>query len=167
VFVEMKRRSEMLPRSTLVLELGRFLVAQAGWYLTSVVAHQRRGELDAVVVDGGTHQRADLCGIGLRTGALPPLVVADRPGPLRWIAVLGCLCLPSDILADKVLVPPVELGDVLAFPNAGAYGPMASPLGFLCHPHPAEVAFDGDRLTLLRERTFLESVFQGQHELPW
>lgn len=147
---EMKRISDRLAPAPVVLELGRFVVAEAGWYLTSVVGHQRRGDLQAVVVDGGTHQRSDLCGIGLRSGCLSPTVFAHRGAATNWTAVLGSLCLPSDILAEKVLLPPLELGDLLAFPNAGAYGATASPLDFLGHPRPVEAAFDGDRILLLR-----------------
>jgi diaminopimelate decarboxylase len=141
----MKHESHLLAPAPVVLELGRFVVAEAGWYLTPVVGHQRCGEVDAVVVDGGTHQRADLCGVGLR-GSRPPMVLSTSGAPLRRTTVLGCLCLPSDILAEEVLLPPLEVGDVLAFPNAGAYGATASPLDFLCHSHPAEATFDGDQV---------------------
>jgi diaminopimelate decarboxylase len=150
----MKHESDLLAPAPVVLELGRFIVAEAGWYLTSVVGHQRCGEVEAVVVDGGTHQRADLCGVGLRAGSRPPLVLSNSRAVPRWTTVLGCLCLPSDILADKVLLPPLDVGDVLAFPNAGAYGATASPLDFLCHSHPAEATFDGDRISSVRERRF-------------
>ena len=135
-----------------MIKSGQFMVAEAGWYLTSVVGHQRYRDLEAVVVDGGTHQRSDLCGIGLRTGSWPPIVLSNGRASTRWTAVLGCLCLPSDILVDRVLLPPLAVGDLLAFPNAGAYGASASPLDFLCHSHPAEAVFDGDRIVLLRAR---------------
>src|SRR5262249_12532513 len=59
----------------LVIELGRYLVAQAGWYLTTVLAEQTHRGRKAVVVDGGVHQRGDLCGVGLRQRAVPPLVL--------------------------------------------------------------------------------------------
>jgi diaminopimelate decarboxylase len=148
---EMKRVSDLLAPAPVVLELGRFVVAEAGWYLTSVVGHQRRGELEAVVVDGGSHQRSDLCGIGLRSDCRAPIVLSNRSAPPRWTSILGSLCLPSDILADKVLLPPLELGDVLAFANAGAYGATAAPLDFLGHSHPVEAVFEGDRIALLHE----------------
>src|SRR5207249_1032120 len=53
----------------LMLELGRYLVAQSGWYLTTVIAQQTHQGRPAVVVDGGTHQRGDMCGLGLRCKA--------------------------------------------------------------------------------------------------
>jgi diaminopimelate decarboxylase len=162
---EMKRVSNLLAPAPVVLELGRFVVAEAGWYLTSVVGHQRRGELEAVVVDGGSHQRSDLCGIGLRSGCRAPIVLSNRSAPPRWTSILGSLCLPSDILADKVLLPPLELGDVLAFGNAGAYGATASPLDFLGHSHPVEAVFEGDRIGLPHEFKPGEVVLQRQGAL--
>ena len=76
--------------------------------------------------------------------------------------VLGCLSLPSDILAEACMLPPLSVGDVLAFPNAGAYGLMASPALFHGHPVPAEVAFDGDSLQVLRVRLPANSILGGQ-----
>ncbi len=160
----------------LVLELGRYFVAQAGWYLTTVLARQTHRGRRAVVVDGGSHQRSDLCGIGLRTRGFPPVLLRERtpsPNPLppggedraRGLAptdVLGCLSLPADVLAENALLPTLQPGDMLAFPNAGAYGYAASPLLFHCHPPPAEVAFEGQRADLLRSRPGIASVLENQ-----
>jgi diaminopimelate decarboxylase len=139
-----------------VLELGRYLVAEAGWYLTSVVGPQTRNGRPAVVVDGGVHHRFDLCGLALGACARAPIVVGRDaqarnagPGALRATDVLGCLCLPSDVLAENVRLPPLDTGDVLAFPNAGAYGLTAAPLAFLSHAWPAEVVFDEASVTVL------------------
>jgi diaminopimelate decarboxylase len=140
-------------------------VAQAGWYLTTVLAEQVHHSRRAVVVDGGTHQRGDMCGIGLRHKAVPPVVLDGRDSPLAPTDVLGCLSLPSDVLAEASPLPPLGPGDVLAFPNAGAYGLYASPCLFHGHPAPAEVAFAGSRLELLRARQPARSVLEGQARL--
>jgi len=145
----------------IVLELGRYIVAQAGWYLTRVVALQHQGERPAVVVDGGTHQRADLCGLNLRYRAKPPLLLTQRASALRPTDVWGCLCLPSDVLAEGSLLPALALGDVLAFPNAGAYGLTASPMLFLSHPAPAEVVFDGLEMRLLHPHQIAPGSLTG------
>src|SRR5206468_9680631 len=110
----------------LTVELGRYLVAQAGWYLTTVLARQTHRGRKAVVVDGGSHQRGDLCGLGLRHKAFAPVPLDARPGAATPTDVLGCLSLPSDVLAEARPLPPLAPGDVLAFPNAGAYGLYAS-----------------------------------------
>jgi diaminopimelate decarboxylase len=146
----------------LVVELGRYIVAPAGWYLTRVIATQRHGGRPAVVVDGGSHQRGDLCGLGLRQRAFPPVVLDERHASRVPTDVLGCLSLPADILAEARPLSPLAVGDVLAFGNAGAYGLGASPFTFHGHPAPAEVAFDGNRIDLLRCRPPLRSVLQGQ-----
>lgn len=149
----------------LVLELGRYLVAQAGWYLTTVIAEQSHRGRKAVVVDGGTHQRGDMCGLDLRHKAVPPVLLDGRTSSLAPTDVLGCLSLPSDILAEARPMPPLSPGNVLAFPNAGAYGLYASPCLFHGHPAPAEVAFEGSRLEPMRLRQPAQSLLEKQARL--
>lgn len=148
--------------AALALELGRYLVAQAGWYLVRVLARQSHRDRAAVVVDGGVHQRGDLCGLGLRTRAFAPIVVEGRPGPPVPTDVLGCLSLPSDLLAEACPLPPLMPGDVLAFPNAGAYGLGSSPFSFHGNVAPAEAAFEGEQIELIRSRPALHSLLEGQ-----
>jgi len=162
---ELRSLLERAAPARLVLELGRYLVAQAGWYLTTVIAQQTHRGRKAVVVDGGTHQRGDLCGLGLRHKAVPPILLENRISSLAPTDVLGCLSLPSDVLAESSPLPSLSPGDVLAFPNAGAYGLYASPCLFHGHPAPAEVAFDGTRLELLRARQPAQSVLDSQARL--
>jgi diaminopimelate decarboxylase len=149
----------------LVLELGRYVVAQAGWYLTTVIAHQSHQGRQAVVVDGGTHQRGDLCGLGLRRKAVAPVVLHAAASPPVATDVLGCLSLPADVLAEASPLPPLALGAVLAFPNAGAYGLTASPLVFHGHPAPAEVVFAGTSMEPIRVRQPARSLLEGQNRL--
>ena len=149
----------------ILLELGRYLVAPAGWYLTAVLGHQTIPGRQAVVVDGGTHQRADLCGLDLRKRAAPPLVLNGSESPPLPTDVMGCLSLPSDILAESGSLPRLAPGDVLAFPNAGAYGLGASPNLFHGYPLPAEAAFDGSDTCLIRARKPAASVLDGQVRL--
>jgi diaminopimelate decarboxylase len=149
----------------LLLELGRYFVAQAGWYLTTVIAQQSHQGRPAVVVDGGSHQRGDLCGLGLRRRAFAPAALSGAMSPLAGTDVLGCLSLPADVLAEASPLPPLAQGDVLAFPNAGAYGLTASPTLFHGHPSPAEVVFDGTALELIRARPPVRSLLEGQNRL--
>jgi diaminopimelate decarboxylase len=147
VAAELDHLAERVAPARIALELGRYLVAQCGWYLTRVVAHQEHRGRRAVVVDGGVHQRADLCGLDLRRRAAPPTVLPSRGTGRISTDVLGCLCLPDDVLAEAAWLPKLELGDILAFPNAGAYGLTASPVLFLGHPPPAEVSFESAAAT--------------------
>lgn len=156
---------ERVRPARIVLELGRYLVAQAGWYLTSVLGHQTFQGRPAVVVDGGTHQRADMCGLCLRTKANPPLALNAPPSHLTPTDILGCLSLPADVLAESSLLPHLEPGNVLAFANAGAYGLWSSPAMFHGSPLPAEVAFDGSEIFLMRERRSAQSILDDQQHL--
>lgn len=146
----------------LMVELGRYIIAPAGWYLTAVIARQTHGGRPAVVVDGGSHQRGDMCGLGLRQKAFPPVVLSAPTAPHTPTSVLGCLSLPGDVLTEARPLPPLALGDVLAYPNSGAYGLGASPNAFHAHPPPAEVTFEGARIEVLRARQPLRSVLEGQ-----
>jgi diaminopimelate decarboxylase len=152
-------------RARLVIELGRYVVAQAGWYLTTVIAHQTHQGRQAVVVDGGSHQRGDLCGLGLRRKAVPPVPLKPRASSLVATDVLGCLSLPADVLAEASALPPLSVADVLAFPNAGAYGLTASPMLFHGHPPPAEVAFAGGMIEPIRARSPTRSILEEQNLL--
>ncbi len=167
---ELRSLVERAMPAKLMLELGRYLVAPAGWYLTTVIAQQTHQGRPAVVVDGGTHQRGDMCGLGLRKKAFPPAVLPGANHLLACAAlkptdVLGCLSLPSDVLAESSLLPPLSPGDVLAFPNAGAYGLSASPTLFHGHSAPAEVAFAGTMTELIRGRQSSRSLLEGQNLL--
>jgi diaminopimelate decarboxylase len=162
---EMASLAERAAPARLMVELGRYVVAPAGWYLTSVIARQTHGGRPAVVVDGGSHQRGDMCGLGLRQKAFAPVVLDARSSIRTPTDALGCLSLPGDVLAEARLLPMLALGDVLAFPNAGAYGLGASPFSFHAHPAPAEVAFEGSRIAVLRARQPIRSVLEGQARL--
>lgn len=157
---------EQFRPARVVLELGRYLVAQAGWYLTTVVGHQTLRGRPAAVVDGGVHHRADICNLGVFARGAPPLVLRDsHVHETTPTDVLGCLCLPYDVLLEAVPLPSVNVGDVLALPNGGAYGLSAAPITFLSHPGPAEVAFEGSDFELLRARETTAALLRGQSHL--
>jgi diaminopimelate decarboxylase len=159
---ELRTLADRAAPARLMLELGRYFVAQAGWYLTTVIAQQTHQGRPAAVVDGGSHQRGDLCGLGLRHRAFAPVVLTGGDGPPTRTDVLGCLSLPGDVLAEASPLPALTRGDVLAFPNAGAYGLLASPLLFHGHPAPAEVAFAGAALEVIRALQPARSLLEGQ-----
>jgi diaminopimelate decarboxylase len=163
---ELARLIAQAASARFVLELGRYLVAEAGWYLTSVVGHQTVQHRPAVVVDGGVHQRADMCGLKLRTQAAPPLVLGASPSsPTEPTDIWGCLSLPDDILAEAAALPELSTGDVLAFSNAGAYGLWSSPAMFHGSPLPVEVAFDGDAIHVMRDRKAANSILDDQRHV--
>lgn len=149
----------------ILLELGRYLVAESGWYLTSVVGHQTFQGRPAVVVDGGVHQRADMCGLHLRTKQRPPVVLGVDSTSRTPTDILGCLSLPDDVMLEASPLPPLSRGDVLAFGNAGAYGMWSSPSIFHGSPLPAEAAFDESEIYLMRERKPAQSILEDQQHV--
>lgn len=130
-----------LPETRVVIELGRYLVGEAGVYLTRVVDRKEsRGET-FLVVDGGLHHQLAASGnFGQKIRRNYPIAVASaaESTELERVTVVGCLCTPLDLLGDKVLLPKARIGDLIAIFQAGAYGLTASPTAFLGHPAPVE-----------------------------
>ncbi len=135
-------RASVLSDSRFAIELGRWLVGESGVYLTQVVDRKEsRGET-FLVVDGGLHHQLAASGnFGTVVRRNYPVAVAHRMGQEgeETVSVVGCLCTPLDRLADRVLLPAADVGDVIAIFLAGAYGLTASPTGFLGHPIAGQV----------------------------
>jgi diaminopimelate decarboxylase len=131
-----------LPEAEIVIELGRFLVAESGVYVCRVLDRKiSRGQV-FLVTDGGLHHHLAASGnFGQVIRKNYPVVVANRiKGTKREVAsVVGPLCTPLDLLADRADLAYAEEGDLIAVLQSGAYGLTASPLGFLSHPAPAEL----------------------------
>ena len=128
----------------MVVELGRFLVGEAGVYVTRVVdVKESRGRSYAVVDGGMHHQLAASGNFGQVIRRNYPLVIGSRADPAptetETVSVVGCLCTPLDLLGDKVELPTADIGYLIVVFQAGAYGLTASPTAFLGHPAPREV----------------------------
>lgn len=133
---------QRMPAAGLVLELGRFLVGEAGVYICRVVDRKVSRGQTFVVVDGGMHHHLAASGnFGQVIRRNYPVAIANRMGgPVTVIAsVVGPLCTPLDLLADKVELADAAPGDLVAIFQSGAYGFSASPLGFLGHPVPVQM----------------------------
>lgn len=137
-----QRAARELPGCALVVELGRYLVGEAGVYVARVVDRKvSRGHV-YLVVDGGLNHHLSASG---NFGQVvrknyPVTVVPVRPtGRSENASVVGPLCTPLDLLADRMELPMAEVGDFVVVFQSGAYGASASPHGFLGHPAPVEV----------------------------
>ncbi|PAX09807.1 pyridoxal-dependent decarboxylase, exosortase A system-associated [Sphingomonas lenta] len=138
----LRARPGVLARSRFAIELGRWLVAECGVYLTRVVDRKESGGETFLVVDGGLHHQLAASGnFGTVVRRNYPIAVAGRmeTEPEEVVSVVGCLCTPLDRLGDRVALPRADVGDVIALFLAGAYGASASPASFLGHPPAAEV----------------------------
>ncbi|MBD8676972.1 pyridoxal-dependent decarboxylase, exosortase A system-associated [Sphingomonas sp. CFBP 13720] len=136
------RRAPVLSDTHFAIELGRWLVGEAGVYCTRVVDIKQSGGEWFVIVDGGLHHQLAASGnFGTVVRRNYPVAVADRMDapPEMTASIVGCLCTPLDRLADRVALPVVGVGDTIVLFQAGAYGATASPQAFLGHPAPREL----------------------------
>jgi diaminopimelate decarboxylase len=130
------------PQARVVIELGRYLVAECGVYVTRVVDRKESRGRTFLVVDGGLHHQLAASGnFGQVIRRNYPLAVANRMDEpaSETVTVVGCLCTPLDLLGDKVSLPTADVGDLVALFHAGAYGLTASPTAFLGHAAPVEI----------------------------
>ncbi len=138
----LKITNERLPQATLIIELGRYLVGEAGMYVCRVIDRKiSRGQV-FLITDGGLHHHLAASGnFGQVLRKNYPVVVGNKVvGKDREVvSVVGPLCTPLDILADKMELAHCEPGDLIAVLQSGAYGYTASPIAFLSHPAPAEL----------------------------
>ncbi len=138
----LEARPASLKDSRFAVELGRYLVAEAGVYLCRVVDRKiSHGEV-FLVTDGGLHHQLAASGnFGTVVKRNYPVAVATKFAQQadETASVVGCLCTPLDRLADQVGLPKAVEGDVIAVFMAGAYGLTSSPSGFLGHPLPHEL----------------------------
>ena len=136
------RAARELPGAQLVIELGRYLVGEAGVYLCRVIDRKlSRGHV-FLVTDGGLHHHLAASGnFGQIIRKNYPVCVATRMDTAQReeASVVGPLCTPLDLLADRMPLAPAQEGDLIAVFMSGAYGFTASPLGFLSHAEPAEI----------------------------
>jgi len=136
------RIARELPGTEPVIELGRFLVGEAGLYVCEVIDRKvSRGQV-FLVCNGGLHHHLAASGnFGQVIRKNYPVLIGNKViGSKREVAsVVGPLCTPLDLLADRMEMAVAEPGDLVVVFQSGAYGLTASPLGFLSHPAPAEV----------------------------
>ena len=131
-----------LPETSVALELGRYLVGESGVYVCRVLDRKvSRGHV-FLVTDGGLHHHLAASGnFGQVIRKNYPVLVANRiaSADRETASVVGPLCTPLDLLADRMDLAAAEVGDLVAVFQSGAYGLTASPRGFLSHPEPLEL----------------------------
>lgn len=143
-------RLDRLPRSlagsAFAIELGRWLVGEAGVYLTRILDRKTSHGKTFLVTDGGMHHQLAASGnFGQVVRRNYPVAIANRMDePANEEAsIVGCLCTPLDRLADDVMTPRAQVGDIVAVFMAGAYGLSASPQAFLGQPAALEMVVGG------------------------
>jgi diaminopimelate decarboxylase len=111
-------------------------------YVTRVVDRKvSRGQV-FLITDGGLHHHLAASGnFGQVIRRNYPVAIANRMNEQseEKVSIVGCLCTPLDLLADRIDLPRAEVGDLVAVFQSGAYGLTASPVNFLSHPAAPEV----------------------------
>lgn len=137
-----ERARTELPQAGLVIELGRYLVGEAGIYVTRVLDRKvSRGQV-FLVCDGGLNHHLSASGnFGQVIRKNYPVAIGNKmdAAEREIVSVVGPLCTPLDLLADRMELARAEPGDLVVIYQSGAYGASASPQAFLGHPPVAEV----------------------------
>ncbi len=140
---------DALPGARLVLETGRFVVGEAGVFLTRVLRTKDSRGTRIGICDGGLNHHLAACGLFgmvLRRNYRIANVSAPAGPAAGPFQLSGPLCTSIDVLARGVALPRLQAGDVIAIEASGSYGASASPGGFISHPRVREWIADGDEL---------------------
>jgi len=137
-----ERAKTELPQAELVIELGRYLVGETGVYVTRVLDRKiSRGQV-FLVCDGGLNHHLSASGnFGQVIRKNYPVAIGNRMDAMEKevASVVGPLCTPLDLLADRMELARAEPGDFVVIFQSGAYGASASPQAFLGHPPVVEM----------------------------
>jgi len=135
-------KRQQLSNLRIVIELGRYLVAEAGIYVCRVLERKiSRGQVFLITDGGLNHHLAASGNFGQVIRKNYPVIVGNKVIGLERenVSVVGPLCTPLDLLADQVEMAKADVGDLIVIFQSGAYGLTASPTAFLNHPPPVEV----------------------------
>lgn len=136
-------RQELGDHLAVTLELGRYLVGEAGIYVCEVIDKKVSRGHTYLVTNGGLHHHLAASGnFGQVIRKNYPVVLPHKMGamPTESTNIVGPLCTPLDLLADGIPLPAAGVGDPVVVLQSGAYGYSASPHLFLGHPSPIELA---------------------------
>ncbi|HEY8310045.1 MAG TPA: diaminopimelate decarboxylase [Gemmatimonadaceae bacterium] len=150
------------PGIEILIEPGRFLVADAGVLLTRVVYRKHSGGKDIVITDAGMN---DFIRPSLYESRHSIESVESDAEPSLRANIVGPVCESGDFFANDRLITDVEPGQLLALRTAGAYGySMAS--NYNSRPRPAEVLVDDDRFAVITERESDDDLIRRETATP-
>ncbi|CRM26963.1 MULTISPECIES: type III PLP-dependent enzyme domain-containing protein [Pseudomonas] len=160
----MNNYRQAFPHCRIVIELGRFLIARAGIFVTRVNYLKPSREEWFAVCDGGANCHGSAAGINslIRRNFPMARLGPSRPGDLHRYQVTGPLCTPTDLLGENIMLAELRSGDLIGIAHSGAYGASASPVGFLSFGHPAEVLVENDQAFLIRTADSVDTMLAPQ-----
>ena len=155
----------------IIFESGRYIMADSGSFFTKILYKKKSGNKNYLICDGGFNNVLVSAFFTREIrGNFPMDIVPEKTGLLtdnqKEYYICGPLCSPRDILGSKVLLPSVNIGDILEIKKVGAYGFTYSPLIFLSNDIPAEVIIKGDKHYIIRKRMQGVNLLNGQVGLP-
>lgn len=141
------RSEDRFSKVELTLELGRYLVGEAGYFLTRVVSIKQSRGSRIGICDGGMNNHLPASGnFGMVIPRNYAMHKVGGAGAVEKVDLVGPLCTSIDRLARGCLLPRIEEGDVIAIHNSGAYGLTASPIHFIGHKPPREIFVEASEL---------------------
>ena len=148
-FAPLKERLlTQFPSADVFIELGRYLVCEAGIYICQVIDIKQSHGKNYVVTDGGLHHflaatgnfgqkiRRNFCLSTIPLTSQPTVEYESKN--VTSLEIVGALCTPIDLLGHELQGPSINIGDLVVVHCAGAYGRSASPVDFLSHDYPGE-----------------------------
>jgi len=126
----------------IVIELGRYLVGEAGIYVSKIIDKKDSRDQTYLITDGGLHHHLSNSGnFGQVIRKNYPVLISKQKETKSTenVTIVGPLCTPLDTLANKMELPEAEIGDLVVILQSGAYGKTASPEEFLGHPPVKEI----------------------------
>lgn len=151
----------------LLIESGRFLVSDAGTYVTKIVDIKESRGTKFLIVPGGMNGFFRPVFVNVLSQISVPIPLEQTLEPLftslaafevsipakigqpqEIVSVVGNLCTGIDVLARNISLPSPQIGDILCINNAGAYAYTLTPSAFASHPKAKEIYLDGDGLSL-------------------
>lgn len=132
----------ILPSTNVAIESGRYLVGESGVYIAKIVDKKTSRGQTFLITDGGMHHHLAVTGnLGQVIRKNYPVAIANKmlDQDKEVVNIVGPLCTPLDVLAEKMALPITEIGDLIAIFQSGAYGLSASPVNFLSHERASEI----------------------------
>jgi diaminopimelate decarboxylase len=142
-------RDDRVRHAVCMLETGRYLVGEAGIFVTRVIRIKVSRGTRIAICDGGMHHHLAACGhlgaVFHRNYRIFKVNANVDTGDTATYDLVGPLCTTIDTLGHAVQLPPLDEGDLIGIHCSGAYGLTASPMHFISHPPPKEIVVESAR----------------------
>lgn len=150
----------------IIAESGRYLTASSGLFLTKVVDIKKSQGKKYAIVNGGRNCCFAPSSTSILNKNFPISVFESQNNKTKEkYQICGPLCTPEDLLAKNIMLPKLDLGDLIVVHMVGAYGLTFSPLMFLSHRIPSEILVYKDNIFLIRDGKKLNQLYIQQSSI--